>query len=161
MFTQSRGFGDVVHGVGDAIGDGAGAVGGAISHGAGAVGGAISHGASAVGGAISHGAGAVGDAITGEKHFNDSISAPLDISKTFTLFQQSIKCSEKIGSGGNGSLLDPTIGVNGQMKVAVEAGVHGNVNIAVAASGSLTNLRVDSFDLTTSGSFFFGHICVG
>jgi hypothetical protein len=143
IFSQRRGFGDIIHGVGDAIGAGAGAVGGAISDGAGAV-----------GGAVSDGVGAVGDAITGEKHLNNSISAPLDINKTFTLFDQSIKCSDKFTIGGNGSSINPTVAVNGEMKVDVEAGIKGSVNIAVAASGSLTDLRVDSFDLTTSESFF-------
>jgi hypothetical protein len=148
---RRRGFGDLVHNVGDAIGDGAGAVGGAIRDGAGAVGYAIGKGAGAVGGAVSDGAGAVKGAITGEKHLSNSVSAPIDISKTFTLFEKSVKCSTKVG---NGSLLNPKIGVNGHMKVAAEAGVHGNIRLAAVASGSLTDLRVDSFGLTASEPCF-------
>jgi hypothetical protein len=143
-FSQRRGFGDSIDNVIDAIGGGAEAVGGAISD-----------GATAVGSAISDGVGAVGDALTGEKHFNNSISAPINISQTFTLFDQNIRCTNQLKTGANGSSITPTTAANGQMKVDVEAGLNGSVNIAVAASGSLTDLRVDSFDLTTSAFSFW------
>ncbi|EKM77468.1 hypothetical protein AGABI1DRAFT_76923 [Agaricus bisporus var. burnettii JB137-S8] len=135
VFRHRRGFGDFIDDVGGAISDGVGAVGEVISDGAGAVGGAISDGVDAVGEVISD-------------EISKTFSAPFDISKTFTVFEQNIKCSAPITN--TNTSFNPKVGVNGKLKVDVEADVHGNVDISIFASGSLTELKLDKFELSTS-----------
>ncbi|XP_006457389.1 hypothetical protein AGABI2DRAFT_212760 [Agaricus bisporus var. bisporus H97] len=101
-----------------------------------------------VGGAIANGAEAVSDALSEPQEISKTFSAPFDISKTFTVFEQNIKCSAPITN--TNTSFNPKIGVNGKLKVDVEADIHGNVDISIFASGSLTELKLDKFELSTS-----------
>jgi hypothetical protein len=92
----------------------------------------------------------VGDAVHSITSLNDfdvnktTTLKPFDIDQTFNLIDQQISCTVPAPVAG----LNSSVGVNGQVKVDVDAQVHAVVSLGVAASGTVIPPKVEDFGIT-------------
>ncbi|KXN88374.1 hypothetical protein AN958_07417 [Leucoagaricus sp. SymC.cos] len=94
----------------------------------------------------------IGNAVDAISSLNDfdvdksTTLKPLDVNKTFNLIDQQISCTLPAPVAG----LNSSVGVNGKVKVDVDANVHALVSLGVAASGTLIPPKVQDFGITGS-----------
>ncbi|KAJ3569321.1 hypothetical protein NP233_g5126 [Leucocoprinus birnbaumii] len=103
-----------------------------------------------LGDAVDSAVNAVGDVV--DDIFNNSLNVsksidldPFDVDKSFNLIDQTLDCSSDLPVGG----VNATVGVNGEVKVDVDAKFHSTVSLGIVASGTLLPPSFDNFGLTS------------
>ncbi|KAJ3569322.1 hypothetical protein NP233_g5127 [Leucocoprinus birnbaumii] len=89
------------------------------------------------------------DSISSLNNFNVDKSTdlqPFDLNQSFNLINQEIKCSVPLPVGG----LNSTVGVNGQVKIDVDAKVHAVTSLGVVAAGTVIPPKVTDFGITSA-----------